>query len=178
MWGVTPFDQLACRIQFRSLRYEGPFTPPSVQGTLVYPGNFGVIDWGGVAVDPVRQVIFANPSYMAFVDKLLPQPIKPVKDLVNPQGDAKVASNSQEAGFNPNHGAPFAVLLNPFMSPIKLPCQQPPWGYVAGMDLQTGKVVYRHKNGTVRDESPVPCRSSSASHRWAGRSSRPGAWRS
>jgi quinoprotein glucose dehydrogenase len=104
----------------------------------------------------VRQVIFANPSYMAFVDKLIAQPVKPVKDLANPQTNAKVENNSQEAGFNPNHGAPFAVLLNPFLSPIKLPCQQPPWGYVAGMDLQTGRTVWRHKNGTVRDESPIP----------------------
>lgn len=156
MWGVTPFDQLACRIKFRSLRYEGPFTPPSTKGTLVFPGNFGVIDWGGVAVDPVRQMIFANPSYMAFVDKLIPQKVRPVNNLASPSSGSNLSQNSQEAGFNPNLGAPFAALLNPFLSPIHLPCQQPPWGYVAGMDLQTGKVVYRHKNGTVQDESPIP----------------------
>jgi quinoprotein glucose dehydrogenase len=46
--------------------------------------------------------------------------------------------------------------MGPFISPIKLPCQQPPWGYVAGVDLTTGKIVYRHVNGTVRDLSPIP----------------------
>ncbi|TIR45104.1 MAG: membrane-bound PQQ-dependent dehydrogenase, glucose/quinate/shikimate family, partial [Mesorhizobium sp.] len=56
MWGITMFDQLACRIELKTLRYEGRYTPPSLQGTLVYPGNFGVFNWGGVAVDPVRQV--------------------------------------------------------------------------------------------------------------------------
>src|SRR4029079_5173160 len=49
MWGATMFDQLYCRIAFHRLRYEGRFTPPSTQGTLVYPGNFGVFNWGGVA---------------------------------------------------------------------------------------------------------------------------------
>ncbi len=46
MWGVTPFDQMLCRIDFKSLRYDGMYTPPSLQGSIVYPGNFGVFDWG------------------------------------------------------------------------------------------------------------------------------------
>jgi quinoprotein glucose dehydrogenase len=73
MWGATLFDQMACRIAFRRYRHEGPFTPPSIRGTLVFPGNFGVMDWGGLAIDPVRQVAFAHPNYMAFVDRLIPQ---------------------------------------------------------------------------------------------------------
>ncbi|RAI33713.1 hypothetical protein CH341_31700, partial [Rhodoplanes roseus] len=59
-------------------------------------------------------------------------------------------------GLNENYGAPFAVSLKPFTSPLGLPCQAPPWGYVAGADLTTGKVAYMHRNGTVRDRSPIP----------------------
>jgi quinoprotein glucose dehydrogenase len=59
MWGATIFDQLVCRIQFHRMRYEGTFTPPSLQGTLVFPGNLGMFEWGGVAVDPVH---FCRPS--------------------------------------------------------------------------------------------------------------------
>src|SRR5205085_12346993 len=51
---------------------------------------------------------------------------------------------------------PFAVARNPCLSAPGLPCQWPPWGYVAGLDLVTGKVVWRHKNGTIRDEAPLP----------------------
>ncbi len=65
MWGATIFDQLACRIMFHRLRYEGTFTPPSLQGTLVFPGNLGVFEWGGIAVDPVRQIAVANPINIA-----------------------------------------------------------------------------------------------------------------
>jgi len=159
MWGATMFDQLACRIAFKGLRYEGPFTPPSTQGTLVFPGNFGVMDWGGMAIDPVRQVAFAHPNYMAFVDKLTPQAAQARNSATSDGSGAAGGSDREggdEHGLNPNKGAPFAVYLNPFLSKLGLPCQAPPWGYVAGLDLVTGKVVYKHKNGTIRDESPVP----------------------
>lgn len=146
MWGATLVDQLACRIAFREHRYEGRFTPPTEKGTIVYPGNFGVFNWGAVAVDPNRQVMFAMPVYLAFTSKLVPR------------DDAyeRVVSKEGEAVFNENFGAPYAAKMGPFVSPIGLPCQQPPWGYVAGVDLTNGKTVYRHVNGTVRDLSPIP----------------------
>jgi quinoprotein glucose dehydrogenase len=74
MWGTNPFDQLICRGIFRQYRYDGIFTPPSEQGSIVYPGNYGIFDWGGVAIDPARQILIANPNYMAFVSKLVPAP--------------------------------------------------------------------------------------------------------
>lgn len=146
MWGVSPFDQMLCRIQFKSLRYEGMFTPPSLQGSLVFPGNFGVFDWGGISVDPVRQVLFANPDYMAFVSTLVPS-----EDVAG--GPAR---KSETEGVQPNKGAPYGVIMSPFLSPIGLPCQAPAWGYVAAVDLTTHKVIWQHKNGTVRDNSPLP----------------------
>lgn len=144
MWGATMLDQLLCRVAFKGMRYEGAFTPPSTQGTLVYPGNFGVMDWGGMAIDPVRKVAFANPSYMAFVDQL----------TETRPADEKKAEKSR--GLNPNAGARYAVYLNPFLSKLGLPCQAPPWGYVAGVDLAAAKVAWMHKNGTIQDKSPLP----------------------
>ncbi|MBP5060305.1 membrane-bound PQQ-dependent dehydrogenase, glucose/quinate/shikimate family, partial [Pseudomonas chlororaphis] len=73
MWGATPFDQMLCRIQFKELRYEGQYTPPSIQGSLIYPGNVGVFNWGSVSIDPVRHLLFTSPNYMAFVSKLVPR---------------------------------------------------------------------------------------------------------
>lgn len=146
MWGATMLDQLACRIAFKTMRYEGRYTPPSLQGTIVYPGNFGTFNWGGVAVDPERQAVFAMPVYIAFTSKMLPRG-NPEDRLVSKPGDP---------AFNENFGAPYAVEMGPFLSPVGLPCQPPPWGYVAGADLTTGKIAYKHINGTVRDLSPIP----------------------
>jgi quinoprotein glucose dehydrogenase len=147
MWGVSMFDQLACRIEFLKLRYEGRYTPPSLQGSLIYPGNFGVFNWGGVAVDPGRQVMFGMPTYLAFTSRLVPR-----ADVPPPGANTK----GSEQGLNRNEGAPYAVVMGPFVSPLGLPCQAPPWGYVAGADLRTGKITWMHRNGTVRDSSPLP----------------------
>ena len=146
MWGVTPFDQMLCRINFKSLRYDGMYTPPSLQGSIVYPGNFGVFDWGGISVDPVRQIAFLNPSYMAFTSKLVPQ-----ADVA-----AMGPRKGETSGVQPNKGAPYGVILEPLLSPLGLPCQAPAWGYVAAVDLTNNEVIWKHKNGTVRDSSPVP----------------------
>jgi quinoprotein glucose dehydrogenase len=151
MWGATILDQLVCRIQFQRLRYEGRFTPPSVQGTLVHPGNFGVFNWGGVAVDPVRQIMFATPAYLAFVSRLIP---RSDDEALYVQGENRPEGSLPS--LNENFGAPFAVQLYPFTSFLGIPCHAPPWGYVAAADLRTGKVIWMHRNGTVRDLAPVP----------------------
>lgn len=145
MWGATMLDQLYCRIRYRQLDYQGRYTPPSTRGAIVYPGNFGTFNWGGVAIDPVRQVVVANPVYLAFIVQLIPR-----------EDDTTSYVSQEEPGFNENFGAPFAAMMRPFWSPIGLPCQAPPWGYVAAADIRTGEIVWQHRNGTVRDLSPIP----------------------
>ncbi|NYS79889.1 MULTISPECIES: glucose/quinate/shikimate family membrane-bound PQQ-dependent dehydrogenase [Halomonadaceae] len=143
MWGASPFDQMMCRIQFNSLRYEGQYTPPSLEGSIVYPGNVGVMNWGGVAVDPERQALFTGAKYLAFVSTLVPR-----EEVEEGQGSAS------EQGLQPNAGAPYAVELGPLLSVLGLPCQAPSWGDVAGIDLQSAEVVWKHRNGTTRDSMP------------------------
>ncbi|MFT4163594.1 glucose/quinate/shikimate family membrane-bound PQQ-dependent dehydrogenase [Shinella sp.] len=147
MWGITMFDQMMCRIDFLSMKYEGRYTPPSLQGTIVYPGNFGTFNWGSVAVDPERQVMFGMPTYLAFTSRLVP------RDQVPPKGQDEKGS---EQGLNRNDGAPYGVYMGPFLGPLGIPCQAPPWGYVAGANLATGEIAYKHKNGTVMDMTPLP----------------------
>ncbi|MGR9496165.1 glucose/quinate/shikimate family membrane-bound PQQ-dependent dehydrogenase [Rhizobium leguminosarum] len=147
MWGLSLFDQLACRIDFHRYYYEGRYTPPSLKGTIVYPGNFGTFNWGSVAVDPERQIMFGMPTYLAFTSRLVPAADIP------PRGQDEKGS---EQGLNRNDGAPYGVFMGPFLGLLKIPCQAPPWGYVAGVDLRTGKIAYMHKNGTVRDMTPLP----------------------
>ena len=153
MWGATMLDQLVCRILFKKLRYDGPFTPPSVQGTLVFPGNLGMFEWGGLAVDPVRQVAFANPIAIPFVSRLVP---RPTDNQVVPPTMHDLATAGGENGLQPQYGTPFGVELNPFLSPLGIPCKQPGWGYVAGVDLKTNTIAWQHRNGTTRDSSPLP----------------------
>ncbi|CAD7039644.1 glucose/quinate/shikimate family membrane-bound PQQ-dependent dehydrogenase [Pseudorhizobium endolithicum] len=147
MWGISMLDQMVCRIRFHQLNYEGRYTPPSLNGTLVYPGNFGTFNWGSVAVDPERQVMFGMPTYLAFTVRLVP------REEIPPKGADEKGS---EQGLNRNEGAPYGVYMGPFLGPLQIPCQAPPWGYVAGADLRTGEIAYKRRNGTVYDMTPLP----------------------
>ncbi|MBP2167443.1 quinoprotein glucose dehydrogenase [Erwinia toletana] len=152
MWGATIYDQLICRVMFHSLRYEGPFTPPSEQGTLVFPGNLGMFEWGGISVDTNRQLAIANPMALPFVSKLIPRgPGNPMEPDENDKG-----GTGTESGVQPQYGVPYGVTLNPFLSPLGFPCKQPSWGYISAVDLKTNDIVWKKRIGTVRDSSPVP----------------------
>ncbi|MGJ8521773.1 Quinoprotein glucose dehydrogenase [Carnimonas sp. R-84981] len=145
MWGASPIDQLMCRIKFKSLRYEGQFTPPSEQGSIVYPGNVGVFNWSGIAVDPARQAIFTSPNKLAFVSR-----------MVNKENlTEKLEGSASESGLQLNNGIPWAVEMGPLLSMFGLPCQAPPWGNVAGVDLGSQSVTWKHRNGTTRDQTPI-----------------------
>lgn len=72
MWGLTMFDQLACRIKFRQARYEGEFTPPSLDKPWIeYPGYNGGSDWGSVAYNPQNGVLIANWNNTPMYDQLI-----------------------------------------------------------------------------------------------------------
>lgn len=151
MWGATMYDQLVCRVMFHRLRYDGIYTPPSRQGTLVFPGNLGMFEWGGIAVDTDRQIAIANPIALPFVSRLMPRgPGNPMEPVAGAKG------SGTEAGVQPQYGVPFGVTLNPFLSPFGLPCKQPAWGYMAAIDLKTNAIVWKKRIGTTRDSTPIP----------------------
>ena len=143
MFGFTPFDQMACRKAFRGLRYEGPMTPPSVDGTLLYPGPGGGMNWGSVAVDEERQLMVVNNLQLPFVIHMIPRE----EDLL--------ASQERE-GFNPSYGiggpqrgTPFAARVQMFASPAGIPCIKPPYGEIAVVDLTTQRTVWRRGLGAL-----------------------------
>ncbi len=146
MWGATMFDQLACRIIFHRLNYEGIYTPPSENGTLVFPGNLGVFEWGGMSVNPDRQVALMNPLALPFVSRLIPEKAD------RPRTERGAGT---ENGVQPMYGVPYGVEIKPFLSPLGLPCKQPAWGFVTGVDLQSHEIVWKKRIGTIRDSLPA-----------------------
>jgi len=149
MWGATMFDQLMCRVMFHSLDYKGPYTPPSENGTIVFPGNLGMFEWGGISVNPDRQVAVMNPMALPFVSKLIPRgPGNPIW----PEGGVK--GTGTESGIQPQYGVPYGVEINAFLSPLGLPCKQPAWGYIAGVDLDNHQIAWKKRVGTIRDSLP------------------------
>jgi quinoprotein glucose dehydrogenase len=151
MWGLTPFDQLICRIRFREARFDGTITPVGLdRSTITWPGYIGGIDWGSVAVDPVRKIMIVNNNQISNYNRLLR------RGEANRRGLRPITPEHQTyvGGAVPQRGTPYAADVAPFLSPIGLPCQQPPLGMVSGVDLQTGKMVWSHPLGTSRDSGP------------------------
>ena len=73
VWATNDADRAACRAAIAGLRNEGIFTPPSVKGTLVLPSNIGGAHWGGVAVDPERQIAVVPVNRIAAMVQLIPR---------------------------------------------------------------------------------------------------------
>jgi membrane-bound PQQ-dependent dehydrogenase (glucose/quinate/shikimate family) len=139
LFGFTPFDQMACRKTFLGLRYEGPMTPPSVQGTLLYPGPAGGQNWGSVAVDEERQLMVVNNLHLPFTIHMIPRE----EDLVQ-------SGEGLNRGYGiggPQRGTPFAARVEMFSSPFMMPCIKPPFGEIAVVDLTTQQVVWRRGMG-------------------------------
>ena len=157
MWGMTPLDQLWCRIRFHELRYEGQFTPPSVRGSLVYPANAGLFSWGGVAIDPVRKLLIANTTHTPFVSTAIPRAQADRMGLDRPINSPRVPAKgprTESAYGYPQVGAPYAATTLPFLSPLSVPCMAPPWGRISAIDLNSRKLLWSKPFGTSTDTGP------------------------
>lgn len=146
-FGITYWDKRACTKRFQALRREGLFTPVTEAGTLVYPFTGGGANWGGSAYDPSRNLLIINMNNVAQDIRLIPQ--------ANEAGDENVAAEvNHEAEYAPMEGVPYAMSREVILSPLGLPCTPPPWGVIAGVDLASGEIVWRHPFGTTRDLAP------------------------
>jgi len=161
MWGITPIDQLVCRIQFRKASYEGFYTPPTAdRHSIEYPGYNGGSDWGSVSVDPRRGVIVANYNDMPNYNLLVPR-AKADKLGWVPREDVRADKGGAEGAGDPQVGTPYAIDVNagwrlPF---TKLLCKQPPYGGIRAVDLRSGKTLWDRPFGSARGNGPFGIRS-------------------
>ena len=146
-WGFSPWDRKKCADIIGRYRSDGIFTPPSLDGSIQYPGSAGGANWGGVAIDPVRRLLFVNQSRVPMVVTMIPR-------------EEYDALESKEATYPnelyPMEGAPYALRRGPLLSPLGAPCNSPPWGTLTAVDLERGEVVWESSLGTTRDQAPFP----------------------
>ena len=156
MWGITPIDQMVCRIQFARASYEGPYTPPeSERHSVVYPGYNGGSDWGGIAVDPTRGIIVANYNDMPNYNLLVPREKADAMGWA-PRDQVRGDMGGAEGAGDPQVGTPYAIDVNagwrlPF---TKLLCKQPPYGGIRAVELATGRTLWDRPFGSARKNGP------------------------
>jgi quinoprotein glucose dehydrogenase len=147
MWGTTPFDQLYCRIQFRQARYEGTNTPPGLTPSIQTPSSFGSINWGGVAVDPTNGVMLVNSNRFASYTRLVAR--EEANALgIKPQGEW--GDPREVGGLVAQENVPYAAFPQFWLTPLNIPCIDPPYSYMSAVDLNTGKLLWSQPYGSAK----------------------------
>lgn len=141
-WGPTPEDLKWCQYKIKSLRSEGMFTPPSLQGSAVFPGNVGGVNWGSAAYDQSRHVMVTNTNRLIASIKLIPRDKYAAET-------GKDQDNRIFGEFGEQKGAPYGLYRSFLFSPSKAPCNSPPWGTTEAVDLYSGKKLWDVPLGTM-----------------------------
>jgi quinoprotein glucose dehydrogenase len=135
-WGKDDKEKQWCAEQIKAVRSGDIFTPPSLQGTLVFPSNVGGVNWGSAAYDPQRHLLFVNTNRLPILVRMIPR-----ADFDAARKNA-TDSDRLHGEFARQTGAPYAMFRTPLLAPSGLPCNAPPWGTVAAVDLFEGKKVW------------------------------------
>jgi len=149
LFGVNKVDHETCQQWVRSFRNDGIFTPPSLQGTLVIPGNIGGMTWSGYAFDPERNLLVVPTNNIAGVAKLIPR---------EKLDDA--ARSGEDGDYARQTGTPYGMYRRFLQAASDLPCNPPPWGTLSAVDLDKGTIKWQVPLGSMQyfggGHEPVP----------------------
>jgi quinoprotein glucose dehydrogenase len=150
-------DQRFCEQLMKEVRYEGPFTPPSMGGTVVYPASLGGPNWGSAAFDPKTAIMYARVNSMAYLVWLT----EGKTDAGSAKNPSKATREQLKAGlFRPPDaslgngsigmgGTPYSVHVAALVGPNGTPCGGAPYGRVVATDLNTGKQAWSVPHGLM-----------------------------
>jgi quinoprotein glucose dehydrogenase len=135
VWGATDADKKWCQEEVGQLRSEGVFTPPSLHGTVLLPGNIGGLAWGGAAFDPAHHLVIIPTNNMATEVFLIPR-----ADFMNERTAGRNFNGDWE--FAPMTGTPYGMKRRTLRSPNGSLCNPPPWGMLNAVDADTAEVKW------------------------------------
>jgi quinoprotein glucose dehydrogenase len=138
-WGMNEEQTKACRELIASLKYEGIFTPPSTQGTIIFPGNIGGANWSGASFDSGLQIMVVNTNHLAMQVRLVPR-----ADYLDE------IKNHPHTEISRMTGTPFGMRRQALLSPgVGVPCTPPPFGTLIAIDLKHVKILWEIPLGSI-----------------------------
>jgi len=150
-WGLTPADKAWCKSRLEGLDWRGLFTPPSLEGTIIFPGNVGGVNWGSSAYEPERGYLIVASDRLSTIVKLIP------RDKLG--DEVKIAhQNRFNVEVGPQRGTPYAMMREHLRAPSGLPCNPPPFSELIAVDLATGMKKWSVPLGSIplRNGSAIP----------------------
>jgi quinoprotein glucose dehydrogenase len=146
---VTPELEASCKKLIEGVQLGGPFLPVSYNRLRVqFPGNHGGVNWGGTSFNPQLGYLFANVNELGQVSGVKDHDPKSGPALGSGQGN-RVDPGGVYEGME--GGGRFSVRGPDFQ---QLPCQQPPWGELAAVNVNTGEIAWKVPLG-VTDSLPA-----------------------
>lgn len=140
LWDLSPAHRAGCESLMAGVRYEGIFTPPSVEGTLLYPGNGGGTNWGSMAYDRGARLAYLVVTRLPTIVKLIPRAEFRAAQRRGTLNGARAQHTAQRG--TPYGMARFDLLHN------GLPCLEGPWSTLVAVDLDAGEVAWERPLGT------------------------------
>ena len=137
-FGVTAEERDFCRRWIKALRSEGIFSPPSLQGTLLWPGFWGGVNWDGLAWHPGLRRLVVLMKRVGMVVQLTPRGRNPV-----PQ------PSSLGVEVSDLRGTPYVARRMPLVAPSGVPCSPPPWSTLSAVDFDGGTLRWTKPLGSV-----------------------------
>jgi quinoprotein glucose dehydrogenase len=152
MWGISPLDQLYCRVKFAQARYEGPFTPPGLTPSIIFPSTFGAINWGSVTIDPDHGVMVVNHNRFASYIQLLD---RKTADAAGAKIQPAFGKAKEVGSLVPQQRTPYGAYPQFWLTALGVPCIAPPYGLISAVDLNTGKLLWTNRFGTAKGMGPL-----------------------
>jgi quinoprotein glucose dehydrogenase len=139
VFAVSDSMRAWCREQLAGARSEGIFTPPSLRGTVIFPGNIGGSNWSGISIDPIRHLAIIPSNRLVTVVDLVPR-----NDM-----DRRVVGGTRFDEFAPQRGTPYGLHRRHLLASDGVPCNRPPWGVLTAVDLSTGATRWEQPLGRI-----------------------------
>ena len=144
---VTPELEAACKKLMEGMQLGGPYLPVSYNRLRVqFPGNHGGVNWGGTSFNPQLGYLFVNTNEMGQVSGLRDR-----DPSVEGAARAEGTGNRVDPG-GPYRGIPGGGRFKDDAS--NMFCQQPPWGQLTAVNVNTGEFAWRVPLGITESLPP------------------------
>jgi quinoprotein glucose dehydrogenase len=149
---ITPEIEAGCKKLMEGVQLGGPYLPPGYNRLRVqFPGNHGGVNWGGTSFNPELGYLFVNTNEMGQLSGLKDRE----PGATGPARGSGVGNRVHpDAPYESVPGGGRFSIRDATNSPQQLLCQQPPWGQLTAVNVNTGEFVWRVPLG-VTDSLPA-----------------------